>query len=811
MASREKQLKNISKYGNFVGLDGKIFQDSAGKSQENGQSKNEKTSFVNHEQFAKEVNQNQKANQRKIKKRIRANQKSYDNLQKKIQKQNARLENNRRGDSDVKKVKPLSALRTSIGVKLIFMISLVVIIALSSVTFIVSYFVAQDIRVSAEENNLTINNRTKSDCTNRINSVVTSVDVLMKLIGESVDQKEKNKNSSMFFERYPEIIAVLLPDTGENFVNNRFLTIHEIKKDQIESYVMSETKALEESATGEFVLKNASPFFMTPIIAIFSPVNGVFEINNIVILYSSEKLYESFASGSINQSFYVNQFGEVLIHPDFNVMMNFSDMSSDPVVAEMIANSASNGQHIYGSFNDDIINKFTTIMGSGDSFIGAYSKISDSNSAVITTVSLSTILEGVKTTMIRNLYLTGAILALAVMIMWLYARSITVPLKRLANVTDEINQANFNTPLFEELYTHGHDEVAVLTNSTKNEREILNTMVKLTNVGVVKSVIQKKIYFNPHLKDITIFFSDIRGFTAISDGFNTRFGNKSGAEIIGFLNDYMSRMVQCIKITGGVVDKFEGDAIMACWGVLRNDSLEFEDLPEDDPKRKKLEDEHQKHKEDDALSAIRATVAMRYSLRKYNKDAEIFTQQHANEIDAKYKPHIKIGSGLNSGRATVGFMGSMDKMEFTSIGDAVNLASRTESSNKPCGTDILITQDTYNLLKMKYIRCPENNYTVSPECEKDEVVVEKIPVQFEVKGKGKQNFYGVVNMPMFDVQKFFEQDDENFVADEDCLDVVGPRGPKTLKEMRILLGIAEPDFGGVNLDESENKIQISTN
>ena len=66
-------------------------------------------------------------------------------------------------------------------------------------------------------------------------------------------------------------------------------------------------------------------------------------------------------------------------------------------------------------------------------------------------------------------------------------------------------------------------------------------------------------------------------------------------------------------------------------------------------------------------------------------------------------------------------------------------------------------------------------------------------------------------MPMFDVQKFFEQDDENFVADEDCLDVVGPRGPKTLKEMRILLGIAEPDFGGVNLDESENKIQISTN
>ena len=58
MASREKQLKNISKYGNFVGLDGKIFQDSAGKSQENGQSKNEKTSFVNQPKAKSQSTQN---------------------------------------------------------------------------------------------------------------------------------------------------------------------------------------------------------------------------------------------------------------------------------------------------------------------------------------------------------------------------------------------------------------------------------------------------------------------------------------------------------------------------------------------------------------------------------------------------------------------------------------------------------------------------------------------------------------------------------------------------------------------------------
>ncbi len=115
---------------------------------------------------------------------------------------------------------------------------------------------------------------------------------------------------------------------------------------------------------------------------------------------------------------------------------------------------------------------------------------------------------------------------------------------------------------------------------------MLVTVSKLTNKGVTKAIARKEIDFEPHLKDITIFFSDIRGFTAISDGFNKRFGEKSASEIISFLNDYMARMVNCITLSGGNVDKFEGDAIMACWGVLRDDNLDFESLPDSDPNNK---------------------------------------------------------------------------------------------------------------------------------------------------------------------------------------------------------------------------------
>ena len=897
-----KKLNSLTEYGTFVvlGKNGVASYDdedfaSSGKNISHNlnqnKSVNSKAKNTNENEVRrKKINASQKVIDSEIKKNKKREQKitqkSIKHAQKKFKKSLAKRyesENRKKNRTEkVSKARHVSRFRTSIGAKLIFMISLVVILSLVSVTFIVSYFVSEDIRINAEENNLTINARTSADCSSRINSVVASIDMFMNLLSGNSDKNEQARNASMFFERYEDMIAIMLPDSEREYSSTKFLAIHEIDSDQLSYYKNSTQDLINGARSGEFYLKNASAFFRTPVIAIFSPIHGSKTDGCVLILYSSESLHESFSSLSVNQSFYVNLDGEILVHPDLAVMMRGDDWSENQVVQAMMQSNSDNAQMHFFTENDkskekntdkvaskkasdksgddeklvgdsgnalkedktaeriasdigskisataivvaqsvknffisfgELIKNFYAKIGfnmfSENEYVGAFSRLSDSNSAVITTVELSVILEGVRKTTYRNLYLTGAILALAIMTMWLYARSLSVPLKQLAKVADEINQANFNTPLFDELQTKKHDEVSVLVNSTKNEREILNTITKLTNIGVVKSVIRKEVDFEPHLKDITIFFSDIRGFTAISDGFNSRFGKSSGAAIIGFLNDYMSRMVQCIAITGGVVDKFEGDAIMACWGVLRNDSLDFEDLPPDDKKRASLEVAHEKHKIQDALSAIKATVAMRYSLRKYNKDAENFTKEHADEENAQYKPHIRIGSGLNSGRATVGFMGSWEKMEFTSIGDAVNLASRTESSNKPCGTDILITQDTYNLLKKDFIRCPENNFTISEENKENEVIVEKIPVEFEVKGKGKQHFYGVVNMPHFDIENFFRSADKDFVADEDCLDVVGEKGPKTLKALRILLGIPEPDFGGVNLDEEENKIQVS--
>ena len=700
-----------------------------------------------------------------------------------------------------------SKIRRPIGVKLVVIISLLLITAVGGVTYAASLFMTQDTRANAEDNNLAMNARTTLDTENRISSAISSVTMFLDLLSNaSSEQNSARSIETLFFERNKDIVAVYYArpnaegeDEGVLFASDSFLISRDIEKETVLAYMTQESESAEKAKNGSIEVLNATPFFTVPLISLFCPVSSSSGAGCVAFLYSTAEIGESFAAGSVNQSFFVNNDGIVLVHSDLEKMNEGTDLSESEIVKEMLdfkKNPTGNGQIPFVDEN-------------GDEYIGAYRRLNIGNGGVITIVKTSVILEGVRRITYRNLLIMAMVIALAIMITYFFAKSLSRPLRHLTAVVNELNKGNFNTELFDEIKMKRKDEIGILEKSTKNEREILNMVSRLTNKGVTKAVITKQIDFDPHLKDITIFFSDIRGFTAISDGFKKRFGERSAAEIIGFLNDYMSRMVTCINKTGGTVDKFEGDAIMAVWGVLRNDSLDWEKMSPTSVTRILKEEAHREYVKADALSAITCCIAMRYSLMKYNKDALAFTEAHKNDPLAQYKPHIQIGAGLNSGRATVGFMGSFDKMEFTSIGDSVNFASRAEASNKPCGTDILITEDTYNILKKDYIRCEENNFIIRPANIRSEIVVEKIPVEFEVKGKGKQHFYGVVNMPNFDIEEFFKSEDENFVVDSDCELAVGPAGPKSLKELRALLGIATPDFEKVNLDAEENKIQVA--
>ena len=702
-----------------------------------------------------------------------------------------------------------------LGVKLALIIGTIVLLSLGTVTFLNSYFVSQDVQITAEENNLTINTRSASTVQNEFSSIRSNVLQLLDLINVTSGGKDSalaRQAEAFFFERNTNIAEILLltfADISSDSIvhtrlkNVRFFTSNEIDLDVTDNFLSENQKTLARASSGETIAVNVSPYFKSGMMGLVLPYTELGLDQCCLIIFSLESVAEVIGTGSTNTTFMINDTDDLLCHPETERVLSGQSMKNHPLVQEMRSKNQNNEESRQITFDGEDEN------GVLSKYIGAYQKISIADISVLTTVPMDVILEGVKTTRRNNLYLMAVVLFVSIIFILTFSRlAISRHLRRLTGAAEEIQSGNFNTPIISMLNTKRRDEIGVLNRSTQDEQEFLNTFARFTNRGVAKAIARKEIDFEPHLKDVSIFFSDIRGFTAISDGFKNRFGEESPREIIGFLNDYMSRMVNCVTISGGTIDKFEGDAIMAVWGILRDEDLSFELLPDSDPSKKEKEEIHLSHVKSDAVNAIRGTIAMRYALMQYNKDAEAFTKAHEHEAKAKYKPHIRIGCGINTGRATCGIMGSEDKMEYTAIGDSVNFASRTESSNKPCGTDILITQDTYNLLKKDFIKCDENNFTLKQENEKNEIVVEMIPVEFEVKGKGAQHFYGVVNMPGFDIEAFFKTSNKDFVLDSDCVRSVGPNGPKTLNEVRNLLGIPIPEFESVNLNEEENKIQV---
>jgi len=200
----------------------------------------------------------------------------------------------------------------------------------------------------------------------------------------------------------------------------------------------------------------------------------------------------------------------------------------------------------------------------------------------------------------------------------------------------------------------------IMFEDISSEKRLKSTMSRYMDPGIAdKMLAEGAEMLGGQAVEATVLFSDIRGFTSHSE--------KLGAQgTVAMLNEYFTLMVDCIQKEGGMLDKFIGDAIMAGFGlpVVHDDDVD---------------------------RSVRASIAMIVALRCWNV-------QRASEG----KDPIEIGIGLNTDMVVSGNIGSKKRMDYTMIGDGVNLAARLESSCKQYGARILISEFTYKKLRGTY-------------------------------------------------------------------------------------------------------------
>jgi adenylate cyclase len=261
----------------------------------------------------------------------------------------------------------------------------------------------------------------------------------------------------------------------------------------------------------------------------------------------------------------------------------------------------------------------------------------------------------VRRNMLRTLLALGGATLLALIAGWRLASVMSSALGRISAALEKLKQQEYvhvDTLRTGDELEDLADGFNKMVDGLKERDKLRTTFGKYMTQSVMEHLLAGKVQLGGEELEVTILFSDLRGFTSISEKMDAK-------SLVGLLNEYFTEMVAAVMGEGGVVDKYIGDAIMAVFGAP---------VP----------------KKDDAVNAVRAAVKMREALVHLNA-----------RLKARGMPELAAGIGIHTGVVVAGNIGSEQRMEYTVIGDAVNLASRLESATKDLKAPVLISDETY--------------------------------------------------------------------------------------------------------------------
>ena len=348
--------------------------------------------------------------------------------------------------------------------------------------------------------------------------------------------------------------------------------------------------------------------------------------------------------------------------------------------AEMYINYADPGKYVHMSateilknnFNENKIKGRIVVIGMDAAGLSVlkYTPHGLTTDQMISAQALDTLLTGkylIRTTQADTYEIIFMALLGLLMIIVVPRTSVILSLPLLLFATGGISYASFMAyankgflvdPSFAVLFIFfiwSHSTYNNFATQSRLRRQIKKQFEHYLDPGMVKKL-QKDpslLKLGGETREMTFLFSDIRGFTPISEKYK---GNPEG--LTKLINRFLTRMTDVIISNGGTIDKFMGDCIMAFWNAPI---------------------ENNKHRD----MAIKSAVEMQIVLKKLN-----------SQLVTEGLPEINIGIGINTGEALVGNMGSEQRFDYSVIGDAVNLASRLESSSKTLGKTLVVGEST---------------------------------------------------------------------------------------------------------------------
>lgn len=519
--------------------------------------------------------------------------------------------------------------------------------------FLASRYFKDDSEKRIQENNLQLADVIGQKVEDEFYSIAYKINNMAIILDQSLSRPQTTLFVDLFFKNNNSFIYMAIAEAKgstlsikNKITNDKFLTENNLSLNTIQNMNDAYGEDFSRSASGATVVLNVSSSCLSPCLGISIPY-GSPEQKKLILLYmDAAEFLKAFQTTGITSTYLINERADLLAHSDRDTVMASKNLIDVPIVKSLVESKVDNGQKRY------LMDEFY--------HLGSYKKMGLAGLGIVSTVKEDDAFVEVYNIQRRNIIILLIILNISVIIVFIFSKTISTPIISLVSATKQIEGGDFNV----KIRPTTRDEVGVLTNSFLGmahgleEREkvksILGSMID--PVVVQEAMIDMAALKRGSEKPITAFFSDVAGFSTISEQLKSE-------DLAALLNEYLSAMTIILKEYDGVLDKYIGDAIV---GIF-NAPVDVDEHP---------------------LKAARASIKM------VRKLADLRAYWTANQLYSKEAREMDARIGLNTGPAKVGFMGTDALASYTMMGDTVNLAARLEAAGKDYGVNILISEST---------------------------------------------------------------------------------------------------------------------